>query len=54
MNKKVEEQKGPIHCAEPTYRTMKYSQKVMERAEQLDMLRGAQTLTLHQPKTEKK
>lgn len=54
MSKKVEEQKGPIHCAEPTYRTMKYSQKVNERAEQLTMLRSAQTLTLHEPKTGKK
>jgi len=51
---KVPEQKGPIKVGIPTYRTMKYTDRVTERADELRALRGAQTQTLHEPKPPRK
>jgi hypothetical protein len=39
MAKKVEEQKGPIHPHQETYRTMTYGERVRERDQELEMLR---------------
>jgi hypothetical protein len=47
---KVEEQKGPIDCRVPTYRTMVYPERVKEREAECMLRRSAQTLTLHEPK----
>jgi hypothetical protein len=51
MSKKsVEEQKGPIKAHEESYRTMTHTQKVRERASEMEMIRHSQTMDLHEPK----
>jgi hypothetical protein len=53
MSKKVEEQKGPIRCSEPTTKFMPWSEKLKEAKEEQALRRSGQTLTMHTPKTGK-
>ena len=50
MNKKVEEQKGPIRCEEMTSKMKPYSEKSRRDMEERDLRRSAQTLHFHEPK----
>ena len=51
---KVEVQKGPIHPEDKNYRTMSYPERVAERRQEIDEMRGYQRMTLHEPKTSRK
>ena len=50
QERKVPEQKGPIHAAEMTSKHMTFQEKVAEREQQMREMRDGQTLKYHEPK----
>lgn len=54
MSKKVEEQKGPIEANQPTSKQKSHYSHVVEKAEEMRMLKENQTLHFHTPKQGKK